>query len=207
MSVRIHAVAFDWGGVLIEDPGPGLIAYCAHALGVSNGAYLAAHRKFAVRLQNGTISDKNFWKNIAQQLKVPIPPTTLWKKAFAACYHEHEKMFAFAHACQRAKIRTAILSNTEKSAVEFFHSQHYHCFDAALFSCALGVSKPNASIYEACLSALDVPASQTLFIDDKRHFVEGAIGAGLHGIHFRTLTQVFDDIRALDATLPIGVYT
>jgi hypothetical protein len=40
METRIEAVLFDWGRVLIENPAPGLMAYCAKALRVG-GAGLA----------------------------------------------------------------------------------------------------------------------------------------------------------------------
>jgi hypothetical protein len=45
MEMRIEAVLFDWGGVLIENPAPGLMDYCAKALGVSVEDYVRAHNQ------------------------------------------------------------------------------------------------------------------------------------------------------------------
>jgi len=42
METRIEAVLFDWGGVLIDDPAPGLMNYCAKALGVPVAHYAQA---------------------------------------------------------------------------------------------------------------------------------------------------------------------
>jgi FMN phosphatase YigB (HAD superfamily) len=57
----IKAVIFDWGGVLIDDPVPALMQYCADALGVSCDDYTKAHLKFADDFQLGKISEEIFF--------------------------------------------------------------------------------------------------------------------------------------------------
>ena len=47
----IKSVIFDWGGVLIDDPAPGLMQYCADALKVSKEDYIKAHSKFEADFQ------------------------------------------------------------------------------------------------------------------------------------------------------------
>ena len=55
METRIEAVLFDWGGVLIDNPGPGLMSYCAEALGVSVEDYTRAHNECGGPFQKGDI--------------------------------------------------------------------------------------------------------------------------------------------------------
>jgi len=43
---NIQAVIFDWGGVLIEDPAPGLVSYFAKVLGVGEDEYRQSYNLF-----------------------------------------------------------------------------------------------------------------------------------------------------------------
>lgn len=70
---RIESVIFDWGGVLIDDPAPGLMQYCAQALAVSKEDYIKAHSKFAAEFQKDLISEDTFWERICSELNIPKP--------------------------------------------------------------------------------------------------------------------------------------
>ena len=61
----ISTVIFDWGGVVINDPAPGLMRYCAQALGVSEDAYTQVHRQISEPFQRGLISESQFWQAVA----------------------------------------------------------------------------------------------------------------------------------------------
>ena len=56
----IKSVIFDWGGVLIDDPVPGLMQYCAKTLKVSKEDYIKAHSKFEADFQKGLICEDTF---------------------------------------------------------------------------------------------------------------------------------------------------
>ena len=60
----IEAVLFDWGGVLIDDPAPGLMAYCAKALGVPVEDYTRVHSRHAEEFQKGLIEEAVFWRQV-----------------------------------------------------------------------------------------------------------------------------------------------
>ena len=81
---KINAVIFDWGGVLIEDPAPALFKYCANAFGVSVERYIAAFDICIYDFQTGTVTEKQFWANMA---KLSMPQrrnmNSLWTEAFS----------------------------------------------------------------------------------------------------------------------------
>ncbi|MHC4726767.1 MAG: hypothetical protein ACYS17_06005, partial [Planctomycetota bacterium] len=64
----IESVIFDWGGVLIEDPAPGLVKYCSEALAVSKEDYIKAYNKFGGDFQKGVISEEEFWERMCGEL-------------------------------------------------------------------------------------------------------------------------------------------
>jgi putative hydrolase of the HAD superfamily len=51
--------------------------------------------------------------------------------------------------------------------------------DEAVFSCSVGVVKPDRRIYEIAAERLGVTTGECLFVDDRPEFVEGAVAAGM----------------------------
>ncbi len=194
----IEAVLFDWGGVLIENPAPGLMAYCARALSVPVADYTRVHNQYAEAFQKGQIAESVFWQRICHELARPVPrQPSLWGEAFRAAYVPRADVFALARRLRENGQRTSLLSNTEVPAMEFFLELRYDMFDALTFSCTEGVFKPEREIYEAAARKLCTVPGQGVLIDDKRDFIEGAQNAGMRGIVYESLAQVRRDLARL----------
>ena len=194
----IKSVIFDWGGVLIDDPAPGLMRYCAEALGVSKENYIKAHSKFAADFQKGLISEGTFWERICGELNVPKPKAySLWTDAFKAAYVPREDMFSMAACLQENGYKTALLSNTEAAAMQYFYTFQYNMFDVLVFSCAEGTRKPERKIYELTIEKLSSQPRQSVFIDDKPEYINGAKQAGLNTILFQSAEQVKNELARL----------
>ena len=56
-------------------------------------------------------------------------------------------------------------------------------FDHVVDSAAVGHRKPEAAIYELSVELFDSSPERVLFIDDWTWNVDGAVAAGLHGVH------------------------
>jgi len=194
----IKSVIFDWGGVLIDDPAPGLMQYCAKALKVSKEEYIKAHRKFEADFQKGLISEDVFWEQICNELNVPKPKNpSLWAEAFEAAYVPRDSMFSMAAWLQENGYRTAVLSNTEVPAMQLFHLRRYDMFDVTVFSCLEGVKKPDREIYELTLKKLGSEPEQAIFIDDKQEYINGAKEVGINTVLFQNIDQVKDELIRL----------
>jgi len=199
--VEIKSIIFDWGGVLIEDPLPGLMQYCADALGVSKEEYIQAHNKFADDFTRGIISEKTFWGKVCGELGKPLPKTpSLWGNAFRAVYRPRADMFSLVLSLHKAGYETALLSNTEVSSVQFFHEQYHGqdgrgtMFDVLVFSCAEGTMKPERKIYEIAVKQLSSRPEQTIFIDDKQEFINAAKQVGINTILFKNIEQLKNEL-------------
>ena len=97
METGIEAVLLDWGGVLIDDPAPGLLDYCAKALGIPVPHYTQAHNKHAGLFQRGLVAEEVFWQKVCAELDRPMPPQpSLWGEAFRAVYAPREEVFALS---------------------------------------------------------------------------------------------------------------
>jgi len=195
---RIKAVIFDWGGVLIDNPAPGLMKYCAEILGVSKKIYTHTHLKFVAGFQTGKVSENKFWSLICKELKVSKPKfRSLWTDAFKTAYSPKAEMFTMAELLQKNGYKTAVLSDTEKPAMKYFYRQKYKMFDAKVFSCAVGTKKPDRKIYKLVLQKLKIKPDEAVFIDDRKDFLNGAKRVGLKTILFKSVRQVKISLKKL----------
>ncbi len=194
----IESVIFDWGGVLIEDPAPGLVKYCSEALAISKEDYIKVYDKFGGDFQKGVISEEEFWERMCGGLGVSKPKVpSLWADAFKAAYVPKEEMFSLAAGLSKKGYKTAFLSNTEEPAMRYFYQFGYDMFDVLVFSCAEGTSKPERRIYELTIQRLGSEAGQSVFIDDKPKYINGAKQAGLNTILFECISQVKNELAGL----------
>ena len=197
---KIESIIFDWGGVLIDDPRPGLLRYCSEAFGVPLEDYTPVHDSFLDEFHKGKISEERFWRQITGKLGKSMPPAqSQWYEAFRSAYVPKQEMFRLASSLHDKGYKTALLSNTELPAVDFFHERGYDMFDVLVFSCVEGVMKPERRIYEITLERLDSRARQAVFIDDRQDYIQGAEDAGLNTILFQSIDQVKGELAGLGA--------
>lgn len=199
---EIKSVIFDWGGVLIEDPRPGLLRFCADAFGTPLDEYTPIHDSFLDKFHVGAISEHEFWLCISTELGRPMPEIrSFWYEAFRAAYVPKKEVFSLASSLHDNGYKTALLSNTELPAVGFFHEQNYNMFDVLVFSCVERIAKPQRQIYEITINRLGSKAQQTVFIDDRLVHVKGAKEAGLHAILFENINQLKNELKKLGIVL------
>lgn len=194
----IKAVIFDWGGVLIDDPAPGLVSFCAKAFGVTEDEFKAAFQEFEDTFQKGLIEEKELWEKVSIKLNKDVPANkSLWGEAFIAAYRPKKEMFELVKTLQNNGYKTGFLSNTEKVNMEYFFKQNYDMFDVKIFSCAEGLTKPEIKFYELSLRELSVNGEEVIFVDDKEKNLKGAIKAGLNVILFKTSSQLKTELVEL----------
>jgi FMN phosphatase YigB (HAD superfamily) len=200
---KIEAVLFDWGGVLIENPAAGLMAYCARVLDVAVEDYTRVHNEYSEAFQKGLIPEEVFWQHVCGALRRPVPEQgSLWVEAFRAVYVPRQGVFALARHLREKGLRTSLLSNTEVPAMEFFLGLGYDMFDALTFSCAEGVFKPEKEIYELAAGKLDAAPGWCVLLDDKPDFIAGARNAGMRGIVYEGIAQATQDLARLGVPVP-----
>ncbi len=195
---QIEAIIFDWGGVLIDDPRPALLEYCAKAFGMPVEDYAQIHDRFLDDFQKGLLSEDAFWENICTELSRPKPEqNSLWGDAFRTAYSPRAEVFSLASKLHNKGYKTALLSNTEAPAMRYFHGLNYDMFDQLIFSCAHRTAKPEKKIYEVTVDKLATEAQHSVLIDDKLEYTNGAKEAGLNAILFKSIDQVKNELARL----------
>jgi HAD superfamily hydrolase (TIGR01509 family) len=126
---------------------------------------------------------------------------SFWYEAFRAAYVPKPEVFSLAAELHKKEYKTALLSNTELPAVGFFHEQNYNMFDVLVFSCVERIAKPRPEIYEITVNRLGSKAQETIFIDDRLDYVQGAKDAGLHAVLFENIDQLKSELTRLGVGL------
>lgn len=148
--------------------------------------------------QEGRISPRNWYLHLSQRLHVSVSFeqfVEVWNRAIDP---QPIQNHAFLERLAK-RYRLALLSNTDPIHIAHLQSSFafFRLFPVRVYSCAVGVSKPNPLIYREVLRACKVRASQAVYIDDIPAYVEAAQLLGISGVHFRSPDQLVASLREL----------
>lgn len=189
-SRMIKAIILDWGGVLIDNPVPGFIKYCAEYLKVSEEKFKNIVIKFYFDFSRGLITENTFWKKVCYELNVSEPiVNSLLAESFKSVYSEKDEVIAVISSLKNDGYKIALLSNTETPMVDCFREKKYEFFDVTVFSCIEKTAKPDRKIYEIALDRLAVKPHEAVFVDDKEENIAAAKNIGINTILFKDSDQ------------------
>jgi len=196
---NIEAVIFDFGGVIIDNPLPGMIEYSASFLKVPLEKFDASRRKYLGDFARGKLPEAEFWKRICGELGIKVPQTncSIWGAAFFHNYLLRDSMLDFVASLQENGYKTGLISNTEPPALGSFVEDVRGRFDSCIYSCGVGYIKPEEKIYRCALEHLKVAPPSAVFIDDIAEYVQGARSVGMQGIQFHSEEQIKEELAGL----------
>jgi putative hydrolase of the HAD superfamily len=212
MKVKLKAVIFDFGHVLTLPPRPENQSWLAERCGLVPEEYLRAFHELRAEVDRGTWSLAEFWSRMLRRSGRSAAPEelrALGEKDLEAWTRPNAAVFAWAEALRRGGWRTAILSNMPHDFMPLLreHFPQAARFQPAVFSCHVGQVKPEPGIFRHCLRLLDLPAGETLFLDDMPGNVEAARALGLHAVQFHSAEAAGAELAAgfeLPALQPVG---
>ncbi len=195
----IKAIIFDWGGVLVDNPADGLMDYCANALRIDVNLLKGIFSKYETVFQKGEISENKLWNIICKELNIKTSPVnSLWKNAVKHVLKDKNKIYQLISLLKNKGYLIGLITNTEIPTMEYFFENGYEkYFDSTTFSCAENAVKPEEKMYDITLNKLNVKSHETIFIDDKPEYIEGAKKVGINGIVFKTPEQLVKELAAL----------
>lgn len=187
----IKAVIFDCFGVLTTD---GWLAFREKYFGDDQELFeqgMVSNK----RVDAGLISYQDFIREIAELAGVSERETLSMIEGNIA----NEQLFEYIRDTLRPGYKIGMLSNAgEDWRDRLFAPWQNELIENAVFSYELNTIKPDKIMYDTIADRLGVLTEECVFIDDQPRYVEGAVVAGMHGIHFDTTNQV---IISLDEML------
>jgi putative hydrolase of the HAD superfamily len=201
----MKGLIFDFGGVISKTLFE-THAMTESALGLSAntlrwlGPFDPENDSLWQRMQRDEISERDYWLTRSKEVGAMLGEQwldmqTLVKRsrsADPAKVIRPEVSIVINNAKQRG-LKLAILSNE----LDMFYGkelrsklQILNSFDAIIDATYTGILKPDARAYQLALNAIELSASECLFIDDQKRNVVGALGMGLHCVHFDVLNPI-----------------
>jgi putative hydrolase of the HAD superfamily len=173
-------IAFDWGGVVIEQPTDAIFAEIHAQTGWSLQDLALRFNEAGPDWQRGRLTEGQFWEPLAGHKNLD----NLWYPAFAKVIRLQPEIVEWMHYLQTHGYDTCLFSNTEASARPLLNEiPEFRHFDFLLLSFEHDCVKPEPKIYETLIALADRPPSEILFLDDRAENVAAAMNHGIGAIH------------------------
>jgi glucose-1-phosphatase len=201
---KIRAIIFDIGRVLVRIDLGRAMSGLAEAVAMSPEEVWSALEKHPTWLdwQEGRMAPRDFWLSVNQRFGTALTFeqfTEIWNRVI-----DPKPIVDGTLLAPLAKrYRLCLLSNTDPIHVAHLEAtfEPMRYFPRRIYSCAVGVCKPNPVIYRAALEACQVAAKDALYIDDIPTYAEAARNLGLAAMVFKSPQQLSSDLRALGIRL------
>ena len=198
--MAVEAVVFDFGGVLVRTENRQPRADLAARLGMTYDelSALVFDSPSAIQAMRGEITAEQHWGELQNSLGMSSVEIKQVQEDFWAGDVLDEKLVNLLREL-RSSYTTVLLSNAWDDLRQWLVDVYQidDAFDRLVISAEIGLVKPDLAIYKWLISELGIEASQTVFVDDFLHNVEGARAAGLQAIHFHAPGQALEELQKL----------
>jgi putative hydrolase of the HAD superfamily len=192
---------FDYGGVLVRHQTEAEQAQMAKIAGISLEQFQEFYWKDRSDYDKGLLTGTEYWQAIGQQadkLLTLHQINELVELDNLSWLNFDEPMWKFVDDLRSAGKRLAILSNMPADLGEAIKARtnRFNKFDFVTLSFEVKSVKPEAQIYEHCLTGIGTEPNRTLFFDDKIANVKGAEMLGIAAVEFLDRDTVLAKVRA-----------
>lgn len=159
------------------------------------------HEQFHIDAINrfflGNISEDEYWNAVVDEHGWDIDISSL-KKAVRKNFAEIAGTRDIILDLRSQGHRIGLLSNHAKEWVEECERRfrHHGLFDVAVYSCDIGIQKPDEGAYRFALDRLSVNPNLVCFVDDSQPNLDAAQSLGMRTIRYRSGKQLSADLMA-----------
>lgn len=182
----LRAVIFDYGRVLSLPPSDTDWEAFASATDLPLETLHHRYWKFRDAYDRKEVSAADYWVKVVGHELADNELTELIAMDDAQWTRVNDDMLHLARQLKEAGVRIAILSNMQTDMLKVMRAKFDWLaeFDVQMYSCEVGMVKPEREVYLECARRLGVDPEQSLFLDDKDKNIIGAEQAGMHATLF-----------------------
>jgi glucose-1-phosphatase len=206
--LTIHAVIFDFGGVLLRTEDPYPRQQLASRLGIPMAQLYQQifDSESARQATVGKISAEAHWEAVRQALGIGEDAYKQVRDEFWAGDRLDEELIGYLRGL-KSRYKTALLSNAwdDLRSVIQRNWAISDVFDEMIISAEVGIAKPDARIYRIAVDRLGVAPQEAVFVDDFIDNIASARAFGLQAVHFQGRQPLYNDLaRILDGKAASG---
>ena len=200
MRVSPKAVIFDYGNVLSQSQPAEDVRALAGILDVPIPRFSEIYWQFRIAYDAGALDPARYWTAVAETASRQLTPAqigALIEIDSRSWSLPAPVMPQWAQDLRAAGIRTALLSNMPVPVRDYILGCAWlPDFDARVFSCDFGRTKPALEIYEHCLQQLGVSPNEAVFLDDRESNIRAAEALGLQAVLFSEPASALREIMS-----------
>lgn len=186
-------IVFDLYGVIARTQTPEAVRRIEELAGTPGPALWDAYWACRPAYDAGQES-ASYWADVGGLLGVTFPDVPALIEADLDSWTDvDDDMVALVGELADEGRTLGLLSNIIGDLVPRFEARHgawLARFDALVYSCDIGVAKPDPRAYAICAERLGVKPADVLFFDDAERNVHAARAAGMRAELFTSRTQV-----------------
>ncbi len=188
----IKAIIFDYGGVIGNNPSDCIFKAVSKKFEIDIEKVKSEFGKFIFALEKNQIAEENFWRELAQNLRI-VDDKKL-KKIWLSEFRRHAKinrnMLPLIKSLRR-HYKLCLLSNRAifyyKNSIAKILSR---TFSITISSCSVKMRKPEEQIYFYAAKKLKVKPKECLMIDDNKFYIMRLKNMGIEAIHFISVEKL-----------------
>lgn len=197
--MKIEAVFFDLGGVLLRTEYQAPREHLAERLGLSYDDLVRVifESESARKASLGEITVQQHWEAAAARLGRPASEIPSIRDEFFGGDVLDRELLEFIRGL-RQTCRTGLISNGWPDLREYIVRNGFaDAFDAIVISAEVGLQKPDPRIYQLALQNLGALPQAAALVDDMPANVDAARSLGMEGILFREAGQARQELQRL----------
>ncbi len=190
----LRAVVFDYGRVLSLPPSDADWAAFAAATDLPLSALMQRYWQFRDAYDRKETTAPQYWAQVVGHELAENEVTELVAMDDAQWTRVNPEMLSLTRELKECGLKIAILSNMQVDMLRVMRAKFDWLdeFDVQMYSCEVGLVKPDREVYLECLRRLDVRPKEALFLDDKQKNTAGAEAVGMHTLLFDGDMNAFD---------------
>lgn len=197
---EIRALILDFGGVISYSPKSDFVDNLSAILGPLPETFFEVYSLYRPVFDNGQNNGKEYWSKIAGHLGIPVNESKIEEliltdiKSWTVI---NPDMIQFISDAQTKVQNLSIISNMPEDILSYIRREYQWLdfFDDLIWSCEVGVNKPDSGIYEYCLEQIDIQPEECLFVDDSTSNVKGAKNVGMNAFLFKSFAQFKSELK------------
>ena len=193
-KIEIRALILDYGGVISQPQNRKNVDNILQWLQLDYDGFMQVYYDLRVGYDSGQLSGQGYWGKVLQHYGLDpngFDLSRIIQEDVNSWTHLNQVMLQYLGENRGRIPKLAMISNMVDDTLVLMRRQYkwLDLFDELVFSCELGVNKPEKEIYEICLQRLMISPGECLFVDDSQRNVNGAVEVGMHAIQFENFTQ------------------
>lgn len=151
-------------------------------------------------LNLGKLTEHEAIQAYNRELNIPLERLEQLMQALKEALLPLDGSFELLDRLVSAEVPTYCITDNVHEIVSFLKAKYdfFDKFKGVVVSAEVGILKPDERIYQHLLTQYDLVPHESVFLDDRKANVEGAIQVGMKGIHFTDALSCEQKLKELN---------